>query len=274
MKDFEKDKNLREQVKLGIKDSIELNHLKKFNKKMNLLRYTIFSILFIIAIVLLVLFIRYNKVNTIINKAYNHIEEISNSNNYILTCKIYDSNYKSNLTFEAEYKYFYKDGKYKLDKHITDNDSYKETSQSNTTYYTDNSSEEITILHNFKTIDLRNHIYEHKKGDSFNNFSVIPNYARLKGFKNIIKLIIDVRTDYFNNEECYVLRTSDSSDGYYEMWISKENYFITRQIEAYDSYYREYTYSLVFDKVTDEDVDTSNLSEIYSDYDIKLGEQN
>ena len=33
MKDFEKDKNLREQIQLGIKEGIELNHLKKINKK-------------------------------------------------------------------------------------------------------------------------------------------------------------------------------------------------------------------------------------------------
>ena len=29
MKDFEEDKNLREQVQTGIENSIELNHLKK-----------------------------------------------------------------------------------------------------------------------------------------------------------------------------------------------------------------------------------------------------
>lgn len=270
MKDFEEDKNLRKQVQLGIEEGIELNHLKKVNKKIHLLRNIILSILFIIVMVLLVLFIRYKKVDAIMDKAYNHIQEISKSNNYILTSKLYDANYKSNRTFEAEYKYFYKDGKYKLDNTITDNDTYKEIPQFNTTYYKDGSSEEITILHNVKTIDLRNNIYEYKKGDSFNVFHSITNYARLKGFYSIVKLTIDVRTDYFNNEECYVLRTSDSSDGYREFWVSKKNYFIVREIESYDIYYRESTYSLVFDQVTDEDVDTSKLSEIYSDYDIKL----
>ena len=264
MKDFEEDKNLREQVQMGIENSIELNHLKKVHKKMNLLRNIIISIISIIAIVLLILFIRYNRVNSILNKAYRHIKQIANSSNYILTTTQHYFYYKENKTIDAEYKYFYKDGKYKL-----------EISPSKTMYYKDNSSEEITIFHDLKLIQSSKNFYEYRKGDLFfKTFNLVTDYTRLKNsYKGLYILLCasyNVRTDYFNGEECYVLKSASNSNEYQEYWFSKENYFIVREIQSYDSYYSEYIYSLVFDQVTDEDVDSSNIKNIYSDYDIKF----
>ncbi len=279
MKDFEKDKNLKKQVQLGIEDSIELNHLKKVNKKMNLLRYTIFFILFIIAIVLLILFVRYNKVNNILNKAYDTIKTVSKSNNYQLIVKESICTYVTNKTVQAESKIFYKDGRLKKEWTVTDNDIYNEIPYSTTSYYTDNVSSRITVFHNLKTVEESNSIYDSlvKQLDK-NHFiinSAIYFYDELKGFYNIsLKLGLNVRTDYFNNEECYVIRDEDENEGYFETWISKESYLVIREISSSDIQYDERTYSLVFDQVTDEDVDSSNLAEIYSDYEIKLGGQN
>lgn len=274
MKDFEKDKNLQKQVQFGIEDSIELNHLKKFNKKMNLLRYIIFSILFIIAIVLLVLFIRYNKINNILNKSYDKLKTVSEANNYQLIIKETEYNYNTNRNMNAETKIFYKDGKYKDILSVVDNDVFKETAYSTISYYTDNDSSRITVFHNLKTVEKSNNIYKDIYKNKLIIISPILSYAELKGFYNFYKLGLNVRTDYFNNEECYVIRSGNEDKGYREAWISKENNLIYREIESFDSYYRETTYSLVFDQVTDEDVDSSNLAEIYSDYEIKLGERN
>lgn len=286
MKDFEEDKDLQKRVQLGIEDSIELNHLKKVNKKMNLLRYTIFSILFIIAIVLLILFVRYNKVNNILNKSYDKIKTVSKSNNYQLIIQENNCNYKTNDTFKAETKIFYKDGRYKEEWTVTDNDIYNEIPYSTTSYYTDNDYSRITVFHNLKTVEKNNNIYNNIDDNIIkqieqierNHFLIISNvyfYAELKGFDSIFqKLGLNVRTDNYNNEKCYVIKIENENNGYHETWISKEDYLIKREISSYDSHYNERTYSLVFDQVTDEDVDSSNLSEIYSDYEIKLGDRN
>ncbi len=279
MKDFEKDKNLREQIQLGIKEGIELNHLKKINKKINLLRYIIFSILCIIVIILLILFFRYNKINNILNKAYDTIKTASKSNNYQLTIQDLTCNYKTNHTFKAETKIFYKDGRYKKDFYVIDNGLFKEIPYSTTMYYTDNDYSETTIFHNLKTIEGNNNIYGNTiKQTVQNNPIIISNvyfYAKLEGFDSIFqKLGLNVRTDYYNNEKCYVIKTENENKGYHETWISKESYLVIREISSSDVQYDERTYSLVFDQVTDEDVDSSNLAEIYSDYEIKLGERN
>lgn len=277
MKDFEKDKNLREQVQLGVEEGIELNHLKKFNRKMNLLRNIILSILFIIAIIFLVLFIRYNRINNILNKSYDKIKTVSKSNNYQLIIEDTSCNYKTNHTFKAETKIFYKDGKYKEDWTVVDNELFNEIPYSTTRYYTDNDSSEITIFHNSKTIEENNNIYENTIKQLNQNKIIITSnvyfYAKLTGFDSIFqKLGLNVRTDYYNNEKCYVIKTENENKGYHETWISKESYLVIREVSSCDIQYDERTYSLVLNQVTDADVDSSSLSEIYSDYDIKLGE--
>lgn len=278
MKDFEEDKNLKKQVQLGIEEGIELNHLKKVNKKMNLLRNIILSIVFIIVIILLVLIFRYNRVNNILNKSYDKLKTVSKSNNYQLIIQETEYNYNTNLNVKAETKSFYKDGKYKDEWNVIDNDTFKETPYSTTSYYTDTDSYRITVFHNLKTVEDSTNIYKDLFKQMVKNkliiVSPILSYADLKGFYNFYKLGLNVRTDYFNNEECYIIRSGSEDKGYREVWISKESYLVIREIESYDAYYREYTYSLVFDQVTDEDVDSSNLSEIYSDYEIKLGGRN
>lgn len=279
MKNFEEDKNLKKQVQFGIKEGIELNHLKKVNKKMNLLRYTIFSILFIIVMILLILFFKYNKINNILNKSYDKIKTVSKSNNYQLIIQENNYDYNTNQTMQSEIKTFYKDGRYKKDFCVIDNDLFSEIPYSTTSYYTDNDSSEITIFHNLKTIERSNNIYANiNKQIEQNNFIIISNiyfYAELKGFDSIFqKLGLNIRTDYYNNEKYYVIKIENENNGYRETWISKEDYLIKREIESSDSQYNERIYSLVFDQVTDEDVDYSNITEIYSDYKIKLDEIN
>ena len=276
MKDFEKDKDLREQVKIGIEEDLEFNHLKKINKKINLLRYILFFIIFIIFTILLIFFFRYNKINNILNKSYDKIKIASKSNNYQLIVQDKEITYSTNETLQTETKIFYKDGKCKKEWRVTDDYSFKEIPYFNTYYYSTNSSYNITIFHNSKLIEDSNYpVANMLDRNHFLIDSTIYSYSQLKGFYSIFQKVgLNVKTDYFNNEECYVIREESENNGYHETWISKESYLVIRDISSSNAHYNEKIYSLVLDQVTDEDVDYSNIADIYSDYEIKLGGKN
>lgn len=268
MKDFENEQKLKEEIKMGIENEIELNHLKKINRNITLLHTIIFSMLFIILSIFLVLFIKYYKANSIIHEAYQNLQSLSQANNYKLVRDSININYQTSEISQEQLTYYYKDGRYKLTSNITDNAKFK-NEYSTTRYFEDNGYSSTIIFHNLKSIEkITNNYIELKKGDPFRIFSDTYMYGSINGFSSIyLKLSLSIRTDYFNEEECYVIRAQSSEDGYRETWISKENFFTIRQVETVNNlYYKEEKFNLMLDVVNDEDVDSSNILQMYNDY--------
>ena len=261
MKDFENEQKLKEEIKMGIENEIELNHLKKINRNITFLHTIIFSMLFIILSIFLVLFIKYYKANSIIHEAYQNLQSLSQANNYKLVRDSININYQTSEISQEQLTYYYKDGRYKLTSNITDNAKFK-NEYSTTRYFEDNGYSSTIIFHNLKSIEkITNSYIELKKGDPFRIFSDTYMYGSINGFSSIyLKLSLSIRTDYFNEEECYVIRAQSSEDGYRETWISKENFFTIRQVETVNNlYYREEKFNFMLDVVNDEDVDSSNI---------------
>lgn len=270
MKDFENEQKLKEEIKMGIENEIELNHLKKINRNITFLHTIIFLMLFIILSIFLVLFIKYYKANSIINEAYQNLQSLSQANNYKLVRDSININYQTSEISQEQLTYYYKDGRYKLTSNITDNAKFK-NEYSTTKYFEDNGYSSTIIFHNLKSIEkITNSYIELKKGDPFRIFSDTYMYGSINGFSSIyLKLSLSIRTDYFNEEECYVIRAQSSEDGYRETWISKENFFTIRQVETVNNlYYKEEKFNLMLDVVNDEDVDSSNILQMYNDYTI------
>ena len=88
MKDFENEQKLKEEIKMGIENEIELNHLKKINRNITFLHTIIFSMLFIILSIFLVLFIKYYRPSfyqVLISFSTSSINPGTVSNKYLLS---------------------------------------------------------------------------------------------------------------------------------------------------------------------------------------------
>ncbi len=237
------------------KEKCELDFLKKVRRKMNILKITLIGVLIIIGIIILSFFIKYQIVTKIVDDSYDKIEYLKALDNYKLTKKTIDINYTQDVNLETTSTYYYKNGKYKFD-FGAGNSIF---------YYEDNSYNKIHVYNDIKQIDYyTQNFIEHKKGETFNEFSEIISYKELPG---LLKLALSIRTDRFNGIDCYVIRNGNNNS-YREIWIDKETNIVLRRIEEnYSKYYRESIYTLIENEVTDEDVDSSILeTEQYSEY--------
>lgn len=245
---------LNESHNEKIKEKHELDFLKKIRKNMSILKIILFVILSIIVVVMLGIFIKCQTVTKIVNDAYDKVEYLKTLDNYKLVEKTINKNYTANDTSEIISTYYYKDGKYRND--------YGNT----TCYYEDDSYNKIYVYHDLKQIDYHTQNFiENKKGGTFDTFYEIISYKQLSGLFN---LFLSIRTDKFNNIDCYVIRNGNNNNSYREIWINKETNIVLRRIEEnYSKYYRETIYTLVENQVTDEDVSSSILdTEQYKDY--------
>ena len=223
----------------------ELDFLKKFRKHMSILRISLVSILIVIACIIVCNVIKYQKLTQVINKTYNKIEFLKTLDNYTLTKKELYENYEDNSNDTVTSNYYYKNGKYKI--------TYGNT----ICYSEDNSYNKVYIYCDLRQIDYyHQNFIEYKKGCIFNTFTDILFYkTQLSG---IYKLMLAIRSDKFNNIDCYVIRNGNSKS-YKDMWINKNTFEIIRIVENNSGYYREELYTLSENNVSDKDVNTSIL---------------
>lgn len=245
---------LRETKNEKIKEKHELDFLKKVRKKMNILKVSLICIIIIITAVMIGVFIKYQIVTRTINNSYNKIEYLKTLDNYKLTTKTLNINYTQNDTYEIATNYYYKNGKYKY--------NYDNT----TCYYEDDSYNKIYVYNDLKQIDYyTQNFIENRKGSTFNIFNEIISYKN--ELPELFKLILSIRTERFNGIDCFVIR-SGNKQSYTEVWIDKDTNLVLRRVEKeYLKLYRETTYTLVENEVTDEDVDSAILeTEQYKEY--------
>ncbi len=236
-------------------DKIEINHLKKFNKHITILKSILLIILLLIIISIIMVFSKYYKANYILESAYNKIETMRESNNYIFVQNTIYKNIQNNDTDLYESIYYYKDGKYKIDH------------GNNVLYFKDNSFESISIYHDLKQIEkFKSNSIIAIKGDTFDIFTDIELYKKI--YPGFNKINMNIREEKYNGTECYVIRFGDGKESYKDTWINKESLMIVKVVdEEYGNHYREVTYSFNENVTTDDDVDDSVLNtERYNDY--------
>lgn len=235
-------------------EKFELDFLKKIRRNMNILKITLISILLVIIFIICGMFIKYQNITQLISKSYERIETIKTLDNYKLIQKTIYRDYENDVSNETTTNYYYKDGKCKIN-------------YDNTTVYSEDASNSLIYVYDdLKQIDYcKQNFAAQRKGDIFDVFSEIKSYKN--ELSGLYKLILSNYTDSFNGIDCYVIRMGND-DSYRDVWIDKNTYNVLRVVDAtYSEYYRETIYTLIENKVVDEDVDSSILDDAkYNEY--------
>lgn len=249
---------------------IELNYLKKYNRKFFLLKCILFFIIAIILILLTIITVKYNYNNSIITTSCNKFEELKNTNNFYLKVHQYRIDYKQNTESNYTTTYYYKDEKLKTDNkgnstipNYVPNDyiCFEEIGSHERTEIYENRKEIVKLTYNYD-INLKSQCLK----EIFTN---INNYGKINwGFLgNIsIKTSINIKSNKYNGNDCYILELTNDKNGFKEIWINKETMLPIREIEYIkDISYYEKTFSFKTDIVTEDNISLPNLE----DYSIK-----
>lgn len=242
-------------------NDMNIDYLKKYRKKMTILKSVLLIVVIGIIAILISVFIKYKYNEQIVNTAMKKIEEINLSDNFYISRKtIYIDYINSENSNEYIDKIYYKDGKYKQDNGYC------------ITYGEVDSNKVLKIFEEKKIIEnIEANYVPYRKRDLISlgadySFGIVnKSFTENIGFFNSV-IINEAK---YNGINCYVVRTSVSDDGYYEYWINKEtNLMIRRVNESYGRYYREELFTVTINQTLDEDVKINNMDG-YSDYTIK-----
>ena len=263
-KKYYKDLNstfLNDSQKEKKNDQIEVNHLKKVNRKMTTLKWILFGIICVILFLMAYFFIKNSYIDSINSLNISKIIDMQkNSNNYKLVHITTDINKRTNEKSVIEVVHLYKDGKHKEIVSVERNGKMEiETIK----FIEDDMYEKTTVFPTLKQIDHQTQDYiEELKGNYLNKIIglVMLNDA------GVHKLGLKVRTETYNDKECYVVY--DNYSGYYrENYIDKETGDLVRILSGSENYHTEELFILTENAVTDEDVDISILeSDMYKEY--------
>lgn len=134
-------------------EKIEYNHLKKYNKKMLILKNIILMIVLICLILLGNFLFKIYRINNIIQASYSKINESVNLSNYKINVKEYIINFKDNTESNYTNNIYFIDNK------------YKEEVGTSSYYGKINSNKRISIYEELKRIDneTANYNYETKE---------------------------------------------------------------------------------------------------------------
>lgn len=242
-------------------EKIEIDYLKKHNKKMRILKISILSIILFIVLFSFGLIIKYNYISGIMKKVSNNIKEIEKQSNYMITITERGIDYEREKDYSYTTKYYYKDNKYKTENYSEAN---FDIINSNTYSYGEiNSNSQITIVNDTKTAykESRNYVYMKKEYILRDLKNAIEIFDTDFGFIGnlYMKSNYKIRNDRYNGKECYVLK-SDSRDYYFEYWVEKDTMMLIRTVQdIYNRNYTENTYELTGGTVNDEDVSIPDL---------------
>jgi hypothetical protein len=226
-------------------DKLEIKHLKKANRVIRFFKISFVLLLIIVLLIVAVFFGRYFYQHSIIDKAYQKVEELRNLDNYKLEERQVYTDYQANTITEYITTDYYKDGKSKEDNGNVIN------------YYEDGSYNAIEIFHESKTINKVSYDYIPQwKGSIFNSFTEINTYGGGKGLKDlVVKSAVFVRTAKYKGKDCYVIRFQGNKEGYRDTWVDRESLLTTRVVEEkYGLYRRENIYTVTLNETLDSDV--------------------
>ena len=252
---------LNEDKKEKNNDEIEINHLKKVNKKITTLKWILFGIIIFILILIFYFFFKNSYIDEINNlNIVKMLEMKEESNNYKLEYITTNINKKTNEKTMNKVVHYYRDGKHKEIIFANVDGQWVENS---ILFIEDDMYEKTTVFPTLKQIDKQTQDFvEVRKGDVLDRIisKVMINDA------GIHRLGIKARTEVFDNEECYVVY--DNYNGCYrENYIEKETGDLVRIVSGSENFHTEEVFILTENTVTDEDVDISVLeSDKYKEY--------
>lgn len=252
---------LAEEKREKKNDEIEINHLKKVNKKMTTLKWILFGIIVTILVAMFVTYFRIIYIDSINDSNVSKMLDMKkNSTNYKLEHRTTQINKETNETSIIDVVYYYKDGSNKeVSSHLVDGEMVEETIR----FIDDYAYETVFVFHSLKQMDYyKRDFIEVRPGDILDIIisRVMNNDA------GIHRLGLKTRTEMFDGKECYVV--SDSHSGTYrENYIDKATGNLVRVVSGSENFYHEELFTLTEGTVTDEDVDRSILdSEQFADY--------
>ncbi len=249
----------KEEDRLKNDTKIEIEKIKKVNKKLKIHKGVLIVssiIISIIAIILLgcTIYKEFNKT------LYDNIQEIYDENiklnNYHLTKKYIYKNYFEAGSFELINDIYYKDSKFK----ICENFKSMNTDTSEKIRYGEIGSDKITEIdindNSIKEIDIN----DENSTDVIKHFSYVDNnyilddigyYVSLDDFKNIDYKDMEIKV--LDEREWYVYKKGNEIN-YNEYWIDKNNLTDIRLIEGNEKFYRETSFVLEKNIVTEENL--------------------
>lgn len=235
--------NIKEEE---LSDKIEYDYLKKYKRRMSLLKRFIILMIIIFIVSSMMLLIRYCYNNYVIENAYEEYKELPNLSNYTIIREYKYIDYKNmQNNINDITSIFFKDGKYKLE-----NKNYE--------YYGEiDTNKQVQVDYIGKTIkNVTSNYTIVDKNYFFKTFSEINLYGSQTGISRLFIInAINVRTDSYNGRKCYVVRFQGNKTGYRDIWIDKDSMLTIRTIEEeYNIYCRENLYTLDVGNVSDEDI--------------------
>lgn len=253
---------LNENKKEKNNDEIEINHLKKVNKKITTLKWILFGIIVTILIFMLYFFLKNAYIDSINDlNIVKMLDMQKNSTNYKLVHTTTQIDKKTNEKSIIEVVHYYKDGKHKeIASHLVDGKMIEET----ISFINDYTNEHINVFRSLKQIDYQGNVISEYERDIFTMFisRVMLNDA------GVGRLGLKTKTEIFDNKECYVVYESYNGT-YRENYIDKETRDLIRVLSGSENFYHEELFTLTENVVTDEDVDESILkSDEYKEYKI------
>ena len=241
-------------------------YLKKFNKKLSLLKKIIIVLLIIILIIFVPLVIKLIHNNYILDSAYNKLQSMQNMNEYYAKREeILLYNYTSNFSSSCGItEYYYKDGKYKMVHYIKDD--YENRYE---VYGREGYNEEIYVYYDSKKISYRVNydLLVYQKGQVLESICYNISQWGITQYK-LLSLFGTYETKIYNGKECYVIRknsTDSKSLNYNECWIDKETMMNVRNVMNTQNedtqQYRDEKIYIDEKEILDEDVELpSNLN--------------
>lgn len=254
-----------EDKKNAIDEELELNYLKKFNKKILMLKTII--VFFILIILGIVVFwgVKYLYNDIALSKIYNGYTNLKESNNYTMICNETYLEYESKEKDTSSLIYKYKDKKFvskRIDLNI-DIPGYEnmDIKNNNITVIGDLEKNEQIIYSNNEQVKVEE--LEFPLNDTYLN----NNINNINEFNDwFYPIIVTIKTDkYYQKEcfkECFIVQYKFNKESYRELWFEKETGILVKSIEEnYNRYYRERVYEFVEGNVTDEDFEVNHESE-------------
>lgn len=222
-------------------EQVELNHLKKYKRKMSTIKILLFIFLLLTLIICTSFIVKFYNVNSVINNANNKKQELAQIENYKVYTTLHHIDYKTQKQYITYDEYYYKDGKYKK---ISNSYGINFSIQGKT------SSSNYGDIHN----DEKNKTYISTLFEPYSLY--FQDFGFFDNIKVRVGLVLDktVREDKFNGTDCYVFR-AETDDYYREIWIDKYSLIPIKEVQdIYGEMYDEKIISFFIGEVEDEDI--------------------
>ncbi len=262
---------VKEEDKLKNDTKIEVEKIKKVNKKLQMHK-GILQVSSIIISIIAIIFLGCTIYKEFNKTLYDNIQEIYDENmkldNYHLTQKNIYKNYFETGSFEISNDIYCKDSKFK----IYENFKSMNADKTEKVRYGEIGSDKITEIDINDNSIKEIHINDENSTDVIKHSSYVDNkyilddigyHASLDDFKNIDYKDMEIK--FFEEREWYVYREGNEIN-YNEYWIDKNNLTDIRLIESNEKFYRETSFVFERNVVTEEKLninyDTTNFKRI------------